>query len=275
MPGSLVGQVAIVTGGGRGFGRAIALRLAQEGASVTVTARTVSELEETVHQIEENGGNALAVDGTVTRRGDVERVVQETREAFGPVTLLVNNAGIPDPFGPIGTVDPEQWWKAQEVHIKAPYLYMHAVVPGMIENHAGRIINIVGAVADMVVPNLTAYCLGKSAIVRLTQLLSAEVRQHDLSVFAIDPGFVITALAEKTMASPEARRWLPAMVARLKARKDEDDDSDLARCQQRCVDLASGDFDLLSGQYIKIDDELDELILHTESDDITILPPDQ
>ena len=275
MAGKLEGQVAIVTGGGRGFGRAIAQRFASEGAAVMVTARTKSQLQETVKTIEDAGGKAMASDGDVTRRGDVERVVQETQDAFGPVTILVNNAGIPDPFGPIGTVDPEKWWHAQEVHIKAPYLYINAVIPGMIENGSGRIINIVGRTANMAVPNLSAYCLGKSAMVRLTELLATEVRQHDLSVFAIEPGFVITGLAETTMASPDARRWTPDLVARLKRRKDEGDDSDLARCQQRCIDLASGEYDLLSGQFISLEDDLDELVMHTESDDITILPADQ
>src|SRR5689334_8677883 len=114
----LKGQVALVTGAGRGFGRAIALRLAHEGAAVTVTARTRAQLDETVAQIAAAGGRAHAVVADVTDRAQVERVVAETRARFGGLSLLINNAGVPDPFGPLWTVDPDAWWDAQAVHIR-------------------------------------------------------------------------------------------------------------------------------------------------------------
>src|ERR1700754_3661827 len=101
MSPSLARQVAIVTGAGRGFGRAIAARLAALGAAVTVTARTQAQVQETAAQIVAAGGRAHAIAADVTNRDQVERVVSETRERFGALTLLVNNAGVPDPFGPI------------------------------------------------------------------------------------------------------------------------------------------------------------------------------
>ena len=276
MPDELKDRVAIVTGGGRGFGRAIAQRFAEEGAAVTVTARTQTQLDETVGLIEEQGGRALAVSGDVTRPEDVKRVVAETVDKFGPVSLLVNNAGIPDPFGPIGMIDPDRWWAAQEIHIRAPFLYISAVLPAMMERRQGRIINISAVGGRRVAPNLSAYCVGKAAQIRLTELLAAEVEEYGLSVFAIDPGFVITALAEQTMNSPDAQRWLPEMVARLKSRKKNSEGADdLARCQQRCVDLASGRFDALSGKYMELDDDLDDMVLELESDDITIIPAER
>jgi NAD(P)-dependent dehydrogenase (short-subunit alcohol dehydrogenase family) len=254
----LARQVAIVTGGGRGFGRAIASRLAGEGAAVTLTARSGAQLADAVADIERAGGRALAVTADVTNRGDVARVVRETREAFGPLSLLVSNAGVPDPFGPLWTIDPERWWDAQAVHLRAPMLFLREALPAMVEARAGRVI-IVSAVGSRVVaPNLSAYCVGKAAQVRLTQLAAAETKEHGVSVFAIDPGFVFTALAEQTMNSPDAQRWLPGMVGRLRARKDAPDgERDLARCAQRCVDLASGRYDALSGHYMELDDDLD------------------
>lgn len=275
MPGELKDRVAIVTGGGRGFGRAIAQRFAEQGAAVTVTARTQEQLDETVRLIEDQGGRALAVSGDVTRRDDVERVVAETVAGFGPVSLLVNNAGVPGPFGPIGEVDPEQWWAAQETHIRAPFLFISAVLPAMKEQRQGRIINVSAVGGRRIAANLSAYCVGKAAQIRITELLAAEIEPHGLSVFAIDPGFVITALAEQTMNSPEAQRWLPEMVARLKARSKSGGEGDLARCQQRCVDLASGRYDALSGKYMELDDDLDDMMLELESDDITIIPADR
>ena len=275
MPAELKGQVAIVTGGGRGFGRAIAQRFAAEGAAVTVTARTTTQLDETVRLIEEQGGRALAVTGDVARRKDVARVVAATEKQFGKVTVLVNNAGVPDPFGPIGVVDPDRWWAAQEIHIRAPFLYISAVLPSMLEQGAGRIINISAIGGKVVAPYLSAYCVGKAAQIRLTELLAAETRERGVSVFAIDPGFVITALAEQTMASPDAQRWLPDMVKRLQARKQEAHaGADLERCQQRCVDLASGRYDVLSGKYMVLDNDLDDMVLQMETDDITIIPSD-
>jgi NAD(P)-dependent dehydrogenase (short-subunit alcohol dehydrogenase family) len=275
MTGVLAGHVAIVTGGGRGFGRAIAQRFAAEGAAVTVTARTTAQLEETVGTIVERGGRALAVTGDVARGRDVERAVAQTLKEFGPVTLLVNNAGVPDPFGPIGIIDSDRWWAAQEIHIRAPFLYISAVLPAMLERRMGRIINISATGGKTVAPYLSAYCIGKAAQIRMTELLAAETRQRGVSVFAIDPGFVFTALAEQTMNSPDAQRWLPEMVMRIRARKEgKDADADLARCQQRCVDLASGRYDALSGKYLTLDDNLDDLMLQRETDDITIIPAD-
>jgi NAD(P)-dependent dehydrogenase (short-subunit alcohol dehydrogenase family) len=258
MASELTGQVAIVTGAGRGFGRAIAVGLAAEGAAVTVTARTRAQVQETAAQIVASGGRAHAVVADVTNREQVERVVTETREAFGEVSLLVNNAGVPDPFGPLWAVDPERWWEAQAVHIRAPVLFMRAALGAMVAAKQGRVIIVSAAAAHRTAPGLSAYCVGKTAQARLAQLVATETREHGVSVFAIDPGFVFTELANQTMTSPDAQRWLPGMVQRLKERQAlPDGDRDLARCAQRCVDLASGRYDALSGNYMELDDDLE------------------
>ena len=257
----LDGQVAIVTGAGRGFGSAIARGLAAEGVKVTVTARTQTQLDETADLIETAGGEALALCGDVTDAGDVNRIVQAARDRFGPVTLLVNNAGIPDPFGPIGNLDPERWWYAQRIHILAPFLYINKVIPQMIAAGGGRIINVSAKGGRIAAPNLSAYCLGKAAQIRLTELIAVENRGRNIFVFAIDPGFVITSLAEDTMNSPDAQQWLPDMVKRLKARKAADaPKADLDRCAKRCIDLASGKHDGLSGCYMELDDDLEAML---------------
>jgi NAD(P)-dependent dehydrogenase (short-subunit alcohol dehydrogenase family) len=137
-------------------------------------------------------------------------------------------------------------------------LVLREVLPSMIAARTGRVILVSAIGSYVVAPNLSAYCVGKAAQVRLAQLAAAETREHGVSVFAIDPGFVFTALAAQTINSPDAQRWLPDMVGRLRARKDmPDGDRDLARCAQRCVDLASGRYDALSGNYMELDDDLD------------------
>ncbi|HXS26213.1 MAG TPA: SDR family oxidoreductase [Steroidobacteraceae bacterium] len=261
MSGRLTGQIAVVTGAGRGFGRAIAERFAREGATVTVTSRTRSELEQVAEAIRTVGGRAIAVPGDVTEPRDVDRVIVETERAFGPVSLLVSNAGVPGPFGPIGSLDPEAWWRAQQVHIRAPFLYLNRVLPGMTERRAGRIIIVSALASRVVAPYLSAYCVGKIAQTRITAEAAAETRELGVSVFAIDPGFVFTGIAEETMNSPDAQRWLPGMVERIRARRDSPDrDADLARCTQRCLDLASGHYDALSGRYMELSDDLDTML---------------
>ena len=261
MARELQGQVAIVTGAGRGFGRAIALRFAAEGAAVALTSRSRAELDAVARQIESQGGRALAVPGDVTRPEDVARVTGAAERELGAVSLLVSNAGVPGPFGPLWSVDPEAWWAAQQVHIRAPFLYLQRVMPAMIERRAGRIIIVSAIASRLVAAYLSAYCVGKIAQTRITAEVAAETRELGISIFAIDPGFVFTGIAEETMSSPDAQRWLPGMVTRLRAKKDAPDrDADLPRCAQRCVDLASGRYDALSGRYMELTDDLDVLL---------------
>lgn len=261
MAGELNGATAIVTGAGRGFGRAIALRFAAEGAAVTVTARTRSQIDSTAAEIRAAGGRALAIPGDVTRREDVARVVQAALEAFGPVTVLVSNAGLPGPFGPIGVVDPDVWWASQAVHVRGPLLFASATLPHMQRRGGGRIIVIASRGGNEVAPSLSAYCVGKGTQIRFTQHLAAEGKEHGVKAFAIEPGTVITDMAEDTLASPDAQRWLPHMLETLKQIKArEDPEEGFARCTTMCVKLASGRYDALSGRYLTPDDDFDALL---------------
>jgi len=258
---ALEGQSAIVTGGGRGFGKSIAMRFAAEGAAVTVTARTGGELDQTVKEIERAGGRALGIIGDVTRPEDVAQVVESAVKRFGPATLLVSNAGIPGPFAPTFVADPAEWWLAQEVHIRAPFMFIRSVLPSMIERRAGCIIVVSAIGSYRVDSSMSAYCLGKTAQNRLVQLVAAEVKEFGIDVFSIDPGFVITGLAEITMRDAGAQRWKPEIIERIKERKaDPDSVLDLERCAQRCVNLASGRYRALSGRYLELTDNLDEML---------------
>jgi len=261
MGGLLAGQIAIVTGAGRGIGKGIALRFASEGAAVALTSRNKAQLDQVAGEIEAAGGRALAVAGDVTKRDDVGRVVRATEEKLGGVTLLVNNAGVAGPYGPIGIVDPDQWWAAQEVHVRAPMLFMSAVLPGMIERRAGRIINISSPRCHMLTPSLSAYSLGKAAANRLAELVANEVKETGVTVFALDPGSIMTEMADETMSNPDAQRWVPKMVERLNQMKGKVGPQEgMEWCTDRCVGLASGRYDALSGRYIDRTDDPDELL---------------
>ena len=261
MAGMLEGQVAIVTGAGRGFGKAIAARLAADGAAVALVSRSRDQLDLAVSEISDAGGKAVAVPADVTNRDDVAQAVMAAEGQLGPITLLVNNAGVPGPFGPLSEIDPDRWWAAQAVHIKAPVLFLNEILPGMITRKSGRIIIVSAIAARMAAAYMSAYCTGKIAQSRLVEEVAIENREHGVSAFAIDPGFVFTNLANETMHDPAAQRWLPGMVERLRAQSAKPNASgDLQRCAQRCADLASGRYDGLSGRYLELPDDLDAML---------------
>jgi NAD(P)-dependent dehydrogenase (short-subunit alcohol dehydrogenase family) len=266
MADGLKGQVAIVTGGGRGFGRAIAKRYAAEGAKVVVTARSKNQLDETVEQIRGLGGEAIAAASDVANREQVSRVVSNAEERFGQVTLLVNDAGNSGPFGPIWFVDPEAWWDTQLVHVRGMLLYSRAVLPGMVKRGAGRIITVSALAATRVEQNMSAYAVAKSAQVRFTEHLAAECKEYGIAAFAIEPGTVFTDLAKGTIANPDAQRWRPGMIERLSKLRDQSDRAvGLEKCGELCFRLASGQYDALSGQYIDVREDLDEKLRQTLS----------
>jgi 3-oxoacyl-[acyl-carrier protein] reductase len=261
-PINLASEAAIVTGAGRGFGRAIAMGLASAGAAVTLTARSIDQLERTAAMIEAAGGRAFAVSGDVTNRTDVTRVVTASEKKYGATTVLVNNAGITGPFGPVWTSDPDQWWDAQAVIVRGTLLFMHAVMPEMVAQRKGSVINVSALGGQWFAPKLTGYAVAKSSQIRLSEHAAAEAKEHGVSVFSIEPGTVYTDMTEHTITSPDAQRWVPHMVEYLKNLKATTDPAPgLARCAEMCVQLASGRYAALSGRFLLPGDDFDTLML--------------
>jgi len=259
---SLTGQAAIITGAGRGFGRAIALGLAAAGAAVTVTARSKDQLDETVALIERAGGRAFAAPGDVTHHKDVVQVVETAEKKFGPTTVMVNNAGITGPYGPVWTSDPDDWWDAQEVIVRGTLLFMHAAMPGMVARRKGTVINVSALGGQWFAPKLTGYAVAKSSQIRLSEHAAAEAKEFGVSVFSIEPGTVYTDMTEGTINSADAQKWVPHMVEYLKNLKATTDPAPgLARCAEMCVQLASGRYAGLSGRFLLPGDDFDKLLL--------------
>ena len=199
---SLTGQVAVVTGGGRGIGRVVAQTLAAAGAEVVVMSRSAAELAETAALI---GSRARALPLDVTDAGAITRAFAE----IGRIDLLVNNAGFGGPIGPLTENDPREWWSTLEINLRGPMLCTQAVLPAMIARGRGRIVNMSSAAGNMAVANFSAYITSKSALNKFTECLSTETQPHGVFVFAISPGPVRTAMSESLLHSPEGQKWLP------------------------------------------------------------------
>jgi NAD(P)-dependent dehydrogenase (short-subunit alcohol dehydrogenase family) len=207
--GELIGQVAIVTGGGRGLGQVIAQTLAQAGAVVAVAARSTAQLGETVALIEQQGGRALSFEVDVTDQGTVQQMVAEVEQTLGAVDLLVNNAGVITPLGPIWEVDAEAWWHCLDVNLRGSFLCTRAVLPSMIARRRGRILNMSSVAGLEAIAYCSAYVTSKTALIRFTENVAVETQEYGLSAFAIEPGTVRTAMTEYLYSSEAGRKWIP------------------------------------------------------------------
>ncbi len=192
----LDGQVAVVTGSGRGIGRAAALTLARAGASLVVTARTDAEIKETAEQIRQAGGKALASPGDVSDWAGMERLAQETALTFGPADVVVVNAGVLDPVGDTWQVEPEAWADNLSVNLVGAFNTARAFLPAMTSRQRGVLIFVSSGAASHSVPGWSAYCAAKAGLDHLARNLADELDQAGLPirVHTLYPGIVSTAM---------------------------------------------------------------------------------
>lgn len=260
------GLVVLITGGGRGLGKIMAEGLAARGAAVAVVARSKDQVEATAKEITDKGGKAFATVADVTDRAQVEAAVKATEEALGPIDVLIDNAGIDEPFGPIGIADPDAWWRTHSVHVKGSLYFMSAVLPGMRTRHMGRIINITSLAGNFVIRNMSAYAVGKSTLTRLTQHVAEETKDEGIAAFAIEPGTIFTTMAENTLNSPDAQKWIPEGLAFLGSITPEQSAASKVRLLEMVTQLASGDYNGLSGRYLEPQDDFDALLAEKNTD---------
>jgi 3-oxoacyl-[acyl-carrier protein] reductase len=213
---TLTGQVALITGGGRGIGAETATLLARQGATVVLVARTQAQLETTATQIRDAGGKAFWFVADVADEGALREAVQGALSINGSIDILVNNAGFIRAFGPIATSDPAEWWHTLEGNLKGMYLTTRLVLPSMLEQGRGQIVNVLSVAGARAFAGLSAYSCAKAAGLMFTRILAKEVRKQGIRVMAILPGAVDTAIWGEGEGIPDREKMIrPETVARL------------------------------------------------------------
>lgn len=205
MAQSLVGKVALVTGAGKGIGRATAIALAKEGVNVGLVARTEADLINLAKEIEGIGVNVAYATADVSSIEQVNQAVESLKNTLGPVDILINNAGT-GKFGKFLELEPEEWKQIIDINLMGVYYVTRAVLPQLIEKNGGDIINISSTAGQKGAPVTSAYSASKFGVLGLTESLALEVRKHNIRVTALTPSTVATDLAYKenlTDGNPE------------------------------------------------------------------------
>jgi NAD(P)-dependent dehydrogenase (short-subunit alcohol dehydrogenase family) len=251
----------IITGAGRGIGRAIALELASRGHRLMLTSRTSEEISAVAAEINDTaGGQARAIPSDVTDREAMEDLVAQAIEFMGGVDVVVNNAGSFNTLGPTWDVDPESYWRDLEINLRGPFLLCRAVIPHMIERGVGTIINMIGGGAAGPIPYGNAYGTSKAGLTRFTETLAHELKPHGISVFATNPGLVRTAMTELQLQTEAGKKWMIQIAQAFRDGVDRPP-TDAALLIRRLVE---GDFFALTGRRFGPDDDPNEVAKETE-----------
>jgi len=242
---NLKNKVAIVTGSRRGIGKAIALALAKAGANIVVSDINLDDCNKLVEEIKAINGNALAVKTDVSNPEDVSQMINLTTEKFGKVDILVNNAGIYMQKS-LTDVTEQDFDRTLDINLKGVFLCSKAVVPEMIKQGKGKIINITSIAGQVGFANSSAYCASKGAIINITRELALELAQYKINVNAIGPGVIETDMTKDLLEDKATKETLLANIPLSRIGKPED-------IANAALFLASDNSDYITGITLFVD----------------------
>jgi NAD(P)-dependent dehydrogenase (short-subunit alcohol dehydrogenase family) len=242
----LEGKVAVVTGAGRGIGKSIAAQLAAEGANLALIARTDAELKNAQREFKIYGFDVLINQGDVSNENDIKRFIDETLGHYGRIDVLVNNAGVLGPIGPLEDNDVNLWLYTLKVNLFGVFLACKYVLPSMKERRQGKIINISGAGAPAPYPRFSAYSSSKTGVLGLTQTLAEETREFNIQVNAVAPGISDTRMQDEILSAGQ----LAGMAYHKAKEAKEKGGVDLSHVADLVVYLASDESDGMTGKLL-------------------------
>ncbi len=243
----LAGRRALVTGASRGIGRAIALGLAREAADVVLVARSEPDLSEAAVAVRDLGRQAWTLPADLADPSAVERLVERVLREVGPVDVLVNNAGVQPPIGPLGDCAPDAWLSTLQVNLGAPMQLMHAFAPRMVEQGWGTVLNLSGGGAVSPRPRFSAYGVSKAGVVRLTETLAEELRGTGVRINALAPGAINTSMLGDVVAAGDRAGETAAEQARAQLASGG---GSMDRAVELAIFLASDDSAPLTGKLL-------------------------
>lgn len=242
-------KVAIITGGGRGLGRSVALAFGREGAKVALAARTKKQIEHVAEELRSIRKSVIAIPTDISDEDQVNHLVKKTLEAYGTIDILVNNAGARGPIGPIHKISLEEWEQTLRLNLTGTFLCSKAVLPVMLEKKEGKIINIATTMTPR--PNLTPYMVAKAGVSHFTRQLSREVKEFNIQVNAIHPGVMDTKM-QKELREAGTEAIGTDMFERMKAEGILHSPDEPA---QLVLFLATKAADGITGEFLSFDDK--------------------
>lgn len=243
--------VALITGGSRGVGRAVAFGLGAAGFSVAILARPSAALEETHALLGRRGVSSAAYEADVRDHDAVASAVAATEDELGPISTVINNAGTSLAVGPLWEVDPRDWWTDVETSLGGAFNVCRSVIPRMIARGRGRILNVSSYAGLRAAPYQNGYGCAKAGLANLTESLYESLKPYGIGVFTVTPGFVRTDLTMQLRQSPEGQQWLPELQEREALGTD--------LFVRLAVVVALGGADILSGRFIHALDDISEM----------------
>jgi NAD(P)-dependent dehydrogenase (short-subunit alcohol dehydrogenase family) len=257
----LSGSRVVVTGAARGLGRAIAQGVYEAGADVVLAARDIDEARATARAIAGDAeSRVLPVAADITAPADLAALVELADSRLGGIDVLINNAAVPGPVGPLWENPPDDWWRTMEVNLLGTVNACQAVIPGMIARGAGRIVTISSHAGHTRWPNLSAYSVSKGAVNKLTENLALELLPHGVRAFSYHPGIVATGMTETGFAGGDpANPWQQQIDSWLRGQREIGRWVPLPEALDNLLRIASGEADALTGRYLTHGDSISAL----------------